>query len=78
MTKTGAENDRERDPRRRDRDTVDITAPNVGERVTEPPPLRLQSRKSLPHLLLRPRADTAAIREVHPTASVDKQANRNQ
>jgi hypothetical protein len=78
MTKTGAENDRERDPRRRDRNAIDITAAAVRQRVTEPPPLRLQRSESVPHLLLRLRPDTAAGGQPHPLASVDEQADRDQ
>ena len=72
MTKTGAENYRERDPRRRDRHAIDITAATERERVTHPPPLQLQRRESVPHLVLRTRANTAPGGKAHPMARVEE------
>ena len=65
--------DRESDPRRRDRDAVDITTAAVRERVTQPPPLRLQCCQRVAHLVLRFRPDTTAGGQAHPPAGVGEQ-----
>jgi transposase len=59
----------------RNRHGVDVPAAAPGERVTQPPPLRLQRRERTLHTLLGARAYTAATSEPGPVASAESEAN---
>ena len=70
--------DRERDPRRRDRHAVDITAAadtRASDAAATPPPRGPRARAA-PRPPTAP--DTAAGGQAPPTASVDEQADRDQ
>ena len=68
--------DRERDAGRRDRQRVDVPAPPPGQRVAQPPLIRLKWRKHAPDLVLRASADAAALGERQPVASVEAEPER--
>jgi DNA-binding winged helix-turn-helix (wHTH) protein len=68
----------ERDPGRRDGDAIDIAAPVVRHRVTQPPPVGFQRCQCSPNLVLGARADAAAARQASPPASVHQQTERDE
>ena len=62
--------DRDDDPARRDRHGIDVTSPLPGQRMPQPPPLRLKRRKLAPDLVLRASAHATALRRA--TASGER------
>ena len=77
-TKIGAENDRDRDTRGRDRDGVDVLSSLPGQRMPQPPTLGLQRRERTPHLVLRAGADPTALGEREPVASAEAESDRRE
>ena len=62
--------DRDDDPSRGDRNGVNVAAGMPGQRMPQPPPLRLERREHALHLVLRAGTDSAATGERNPVTSV--------